>query len=319
MRLGEGIIMQGSLAVLIILGSLLGIVVLNSAYLVDQTEQVVITQFGEPMGTPVKDPGLHWKIPFIQIAHKFDKRVLNWDGYPSEIPTRDKKFIWVDVTGRWRIENPLKFYQTMDQERVAQSRLDDIMDGVTRNFVTRYDLTEIVRSSNRLLDVKNNEEEGMFAETDYSKIQVGRDAITRQILESARKIVAEYGIELIDLRIKRINYIERVCNKVFERMISERKRAAEQLRSEGQGVRAEIEGKKEKELKRIQSEAYRTAQKIKGEADAAATKTYGDAYSKDPEFYAFMSTLEKYPATLKDGRVVLTTDNDFLKYLKKAS
>ncbi|MBN1689138.1 MAG: protease modulator HflC [Candidatus Omnitrophica bacterium] len=309
---------QNTLAIWIIIGSLLGMVVLNSAYIVDETEQVVITQFGEPIGAPIKTPGLHWKIPFIQIVHKFDKRVLTWDGYPSEIPTRDKKFIWVDVTGRWRIDDPLKFFQTMDQERTAQSRLDDIMDGVTRNFITRNNLTEIVRSSNRLLEVQEEDEgEGMAQERNVSKIDVGRDAITRQILDAARKVVAEYGIELIDLRIKRINYEEKVRSKVFERMISERKRAAEQLRSEGQGVRAEIEGKKEKELKRIQSEAYRTAQKIKGEGDAKATEIYGNAYSKDPQFYALIATLEKYPTTLKDGRLVLTTNSDFLRYLKE--
>ena len=307
---------QNTLALVLIAVSLLGIFVLNSAYLVDQTEQVVITQFGEPVTGLIQEPGLHWKTPFFQIVHRFDKRILNWDGYPSEVPTRDKKFIWVDVTGRWRIENPLLFLQTMHNERNAQSRLDDIMDGITRNFITRHDLVDVVRSTNRILEVKADDED-IASEANYEKIDVGRDAITRQILETARQVVKEYGIELIDLRIKRINYVDTVLQKVFERMISERKRAAEQLRSEGQGVQAEIQGQKGKDLKRITSEAYRKAQKIKGEADATATQIYGDAYSKDPEFYAFTASLERYPQTLENGRVVLTTESEFLRYLKK--
>ena len=307
---------QAAAGVLIITISLLGILVLNSAYSIDQTEQVVITQFGQPVGGPIREPGLHWRVPFVQVVQRFDNRILEWDGYPSEVPTRDKKFIWVDVTGRWLIQNPLVFLQTMHNERNAQSRLDDIMDGITRNFITQYNVVDIVRSTNHILEVQAQEGD-VSAETEYDKMNVGRDEITRKILETARGIIREYGIELIDLRIKRINYIQSVQLKVFERMISERKRSAEQLRSEGQGVRAEIEGQKEKELKRIQSEAYRKAQKIKGEADAEATKIYGEAYAKDPAFYAFMATLEKYPSTLEKGRLVLGTDSDFLKYLKK--
>lgn len=309
---------QSTVAAFMILISLGGILLINAAYVVDEAEQVVITQFGEPVGEPIKEPGLHFKTPFINEVHKFDKRILNWDGYPSEVPTRDKKFIWVDITGRWRIENALTFLQTMHNERNAQSRLDDIMDGVTRNFITRYNLAEMVRSTNDVLSAVNDDVENPNIETEYEKIEVGRDEITRQILESAKVVVKEYGIELIDLRIKRINYIDSVQRKVFDRMISERNRAAEQLRSEGQGIRAEIEGRKEKELKRITSEAYKNAQGIKGEADAKATAIYGEAFSKDPDFYAFMTTLEKYPETLKQSRVVLTTDSDFLKYLKKA-
>lgn len=304
------------LPLLLIVVSLAGIVVLNSAYIVDETRQAVITQFGEPMGDTVKAPGLHWKTPFLQDVRYFDKRILDWDGYPSEVPTRDKKFIWVDVTGRWRIEDPLKFLQTMHTEANAQSRLDDIMDGITRNFITRYDLVEVVRSSNDILNVELHAED-ITSESAYEKIEVGRDMITRQILESAREIVAEYGVELIDLRIKRINYILSVQQKVFERMISERKRAAESLRSEGFGVRAEVIGQKEKELKRIASEAYRKTQKIRGEADGESTKIYGEAYGKDPAFYAFSTTLEKYPETLKNARLVLTTDSEFLEYLKR--
>lgn len=308
---------QRLVSIFLVIGSLLGIVILNSAYVVDQTEQAVITQFGEPVGGAIDRAGLHWKIPFIQVVHLFEKRILEWDGEPSQIPTRDKKYIWVDVTGRWRIEDPLKFLQTMrGDERTAQSRLDDIMDGVTRNFVTRYNLPDIVRSSNRILELEKSAED-IATDEAFEKIEAGRESITRQILESARKIVKEYGIDLIDLRIKRINYIDSVQKKVFERMIAERKRAAEELRSEGQGIRAEVEGQKEKELKRITSGAYMKAQKLKGAADAEATKVYGEAYSKDPAFFAFTSTLEKYPEALRNGRLVLTTDSDFLRYLKQ--
>lgn len=308
---------QNVLAGVLIAVSFLGMVLLNSAYVVSESDQAVITQFGDPVGAPVGKPGLHWKLPFVQTVSKFDKRVLEWDGYPSEVPTRDKKFIWVDVTGRWRIEDPLKFLQTMHNERNAQSRLDDIMDGITRNFITRYNLVDVVRNSNKILETKMEDDIGAGQQTDYDKMEVGREAITRKILETSREVVKEYGIELIDIRIKRINYIQSVQQKVFERMVSERKRAAEQLRSEGQGVKAEITGQMDKELKRITSEAYRQTQKLKGQADGESTRIYGEAYSKDPKFYAFAATLEKYPEALKNSRMVLTTDGEFLKYLKK--
>ncbi len=306
---------QASIALFIVILSAVGIVAMNSAYTVSETEQAVITQFGELIGSPIRDAGLHWKTPFVQTVNKFDKRILEWDGYPSQVPTQDKKFIFVDVTGRWQIADPLKFFQTMHNERNAQSRLDDIMDGITRNFVSRYNLTEIVRTTNRILEVEVGEED-IRSDVEYDKIEVGREEITRKILEEARKVIESYGISIIDLRIKRINYIEDVLVKVYDRMISERKRAAEQLRSEGMGIKAEIEGRMQKELKRITSEAYEKSQKIQGQADAEATKIYGEAYSKDPEFFGFMSTLEKYPATLKGGRLVLSTESDFLQYLK---
>ena len=300
---------------LIILVTAASFLALNSAYTVTEIQQAVITQFGEPVGTPIKKAGLYWKTPFIQQVNYFDKRILEWDGYPSEVPTKDKKFIWVDVTARWTITDPLKFLQTMRHEANAQSRLDDIIDGITRDYITRYEAAEVVRNSNRILEVEVKEED-ISAEETFEKIKVGRNAITREILERARKIVSDYGIELVDVRIKRINYIESVQRRVFERMISERKRAAEKLRSEGQAIRMEIEGQKERELKRIYSEAYRTAQKIKGKADAEATQIYAEAYSKDPEFYTFLATLESYREGLKGSRLVLTTDSDFLTYLK---
>lgn len=300
---------------LIVLAAAGGFFALNSAYLVAETQQAVITQFGEPIGGPIQKAGLHWKTPFIQQVHYFDKRILEWDGYPSEIPTKDKKFIWVDVTARWKIVEPLKFLQTMQHEANAQSRLDDILDGVTRDHITRYEAPEIVRNTNRILEVEPKEED-IGAEETFEEVNVGRNTITRQILEQARKIVSDYGIELVDVRIKRINYIESVQRRVFERMISERKRSAEKLRSEGQAVRAEVEGQKERELKRITSEAYRTAQELKGKADAEATEIYAKAYSKDPEFYNFLTTLESYREGLKGSRLILSTDSDFLTYLK---
>lgn len=306
---------QALAPLLIILAALGGFLLLNSAYIVTEIQQAVITQFGEPVGGPIQKAGLHWKTPFIQQVHYFDRRILEWDGYPSEIPTKDKKFIWLDVTARWRIVDPLKFLQTMRHETNAQSRLDDIIDGVTRDHITRYEAPEIVRSTNRILEIDIKAED-ISAEETFEKIQVGRDAITRQILEQARRIVSDYGIELVDVRVKRINYIESVQRRVYERMISERKRAAEKLRSEGQAFRAEIEGQKERELKRIYSEAYRKAQELKGKADAEATQIYAEAYSKDPEFYTFLTTLESYREGLKGSRLVLTTDSDFLKYLK---
>lgn len=292
-----------------------GFLLLNGAYTVDETQQVVITQFGQPIGEPIQKAGLYLKKPFVQEIHYFDKRILEWDGYPSEIPSKDKKFIWVDVTARWQIIDPLKFLQTMRHELNAQSRLDDIIDGVTRDFITRYEAPEIVRNTNRILEVEVGEGD-ISGEESFEKIETGRNTITRMILEQATKIVADYGIRLVDIRIKRINYIESVQRRVFERMISERKRAAEKLRSEGQAFREEIAGQKERELKRIYSEAYRKAQELKGKADAEATQIYADAYSKDPEFYTFLTTLDSYHEGLKGSRLILSTDSEFLSYLK---
>lgn len=292
-----------------------GFLLLNGAYTLGETQQAIITQFGQPVGAPIKEAGLHWKKPFVQEIHYFDKRILEWDGYPSEVPTKDKKFIWVDVTARWQIIDPLKFLQTMRHELNAQSRLDDIIDGVTRDFITRYEAPEIVRNTNRLLEIKVGEED-IGGEESAEKIETGRNTITRMILEQASRIVADYGIKLVDIRIKRINYIDSVQRRVFERMISERKRAAEKLRSEGQAFREEIGGQKERELKRIYSEAYRKAQELKGKADAEAIQIYADAYSKDPEFYTFLTTLDAYHEGLKQSRLILSTDSDFLAYLK---
>lgn len=291
----------------------MGLFAYSAAFVVGETQQVVITRFGKPIGEPIRDAGLHFKMPMIDKANFFEKRILEWDGRPREIPTKDKKFIWVDTTGRWRIADPLKFLLTMGSEEQAHSRLNDLINGASRDLISGYELVEIVRSSNRILDVKGLEEFGEQFEYKES-ISVGREKITREILEKAKTALAGFGIELIDVRIKRLNYVDRVRRKVYERMISERKRAAELLRSEGQGKSAEIEGRKERDLKQIQSDAYRKAQEMTGKADAEAARIYAEAYNKDPEFYQFMKTLELYPETLKDSSLVFSTGIEYLKY-----
>lgn len=293
---------------------------LNSAmFVVDETEQVIVLQFGRPIGQPIKDAGLHFKIPFIQDLKTFDKRVLEWDGDANQIPTSDKKYIWVDTFGRWRIVDPLKFYQSVrGDERAGQSRLDDIIDSATRNFISENLLIEAVRNSNRALKTTIEEETGLGSQEGFQvQIEKGRQAITDAILEAAAKAMPEFGIELLDVRIKRINYIEEVRQKVYERMISERKRIAEKSRSEGEGRKAEIEGEREKEFQRITSEAYKTAQEIQGKADAEATRIYAGAFNRDPEFYSFIQTLESYRKTMNSNTtLILNTDSDYLKFLK---
>jgi len=295
---------------------LLVIIVLSSGlYKVDMTEQVVITRFGRPIGESITEPGLHWKIPFAEVANTFEKRVLEWDGDPNQIPTKDKKYIWVDTYARWKILDPLKFFQSVRNEIGAMARLDDIIDASTRDYITTHNLIEVVRDTNR--EMKMAEAEMELAEEVKVPIEWGRERITKQILDHASKIVPQYGIGLIDVKIKHINYVKEVRSKVYDRMISERTRIAEKYRSEGQGKKAEIEGQMEKELQKITSEAYRKAQEIKGKADAEATVIYAKAYNKDPEFYSFIKTLSTYKQTLKDNSwLVLTTKSDYLKYLK---
>ena len=294
------------------------IVLLNTLYVVSETNQVIITQFGEPIGDAITKPGLHLKVPFIQKANYFEKRWLEWDGDANQIPTKDKKFIWVDTYARWRISNPLVFFQRLRDERGAQSRIDDIIDGQTRNVIANFDLIEIVRSSNREFEL-TEELAILDIAAAIPEIEIGREKIAQIILEKSSEITPELGVELRDVKIKRINYVEEVQRKVFDRMISERKRIAAKYRSEGDGKSAEIRGEKERELKKIQSEAYRTAQEIKGKADAEATKIYASAYNLDPEFYQFMKTLETYVSTMdKETWLLLSTDAEFLKYLKSS-
>ena len=287
----------------------------SATYLVGETQQVIITQFGEPKGSPVTDPGLHFKLPFIQRANYFEKRFLEWDGSPNQMPTKDKRFIWVDMYARWRITDPLKFFQRLRDERGAQSRLDDILDGETRNAVASFDLIELVRSSNRAADSVpiENEEERIVLE----EIAMGRRAIASGILAAAQARTLDLGIEVLDIRLKRINYVDEVEKDVFARMVAERQRIAERFRSEGQGEAARIQGERQRDLQRIQSEAYRSAQELRGKADAEATAIYADAYGRDSEFYAFVKSLETYERTVDASTIfVLGTDSDLLKYLR---
>ena len=310
--------MTKSTRTILIVGAVLAalLVSLDAVFIVTETNQAIITQFGEPIGGAVTVPGLHLKAPFVQKTYFFDKRWLEWDGDPNQIPTRDKKYIWIDTYCRWRISDPLVFFQRVRDERGAHSRIDDIVDGETRNVVAKFDLIEIVRSSNREFEL--TEESALLDLSEVvGKIQTGRDKLSRAILENASKITPEFGVELKDVQIKRVNYVDEVEKKVFDRMVAERKRIASKYRSEGDGRSAEIRGEKERELKRIISEAYRTAQEIKGKADAEATRIYAQAYNLDPEFYQFMRTLETYRATLeKETWLILSTDSEFLKYLK---
>jgi membrane protease subunit HflC len=311
--------MKGLVALAVVL-VIAGLVAGQMLYTVDMTQQAVITEFGKPIG-PVAEPGLHVKKPFIQVAHYFDKRLLEWDGKPTQIPTLDKKYISVDTFARWRIKEPLKFLQSVTNENTAHARLDNIIDGAVRNQITKYNLIDAVRSSDRAMFTELMEEEGSGAEArEAETVSVGRGEITRQIREEVSKLLPQYGIELVDVRIKEIIYEDTVLSKVYERMIAERKRMAEKNRSEGQAEKADILGRKEHELKRILSEAYKQAQDIMGAADAESTRVYADAYSKDPEFYSFLNTLETYKKTLGGGTtVVLTTDSDFFRYIKDIS
>ncbi len=281
-------------------------------YTVNETEQVVITQMGKPVGKPITEPGLHMKLPFIQQANYFDKRFLAWDGNPNQIPTKDKRFIWVDTYARWRIADPLLFFQRLRDQYRAQSRLSDILDGGTRNVVARHLLIELVRS-------KGFEQEIMASDSKEmnTPIKYGREALAEEVLKNASKRAKPLGIEILDFKFKRINYVEQVRKEVYARMISERMRIAEQYRSEGAGEAARIEGEMERQLKVISSEAYRKSQDIKGKADAHATDIYAAAYGKAPDFYSFLRTLDSYKKALKKGTtVILSTDGAFLRYVQ---
>jgi membrane protease subunit HflC len=301
-----------------VVGIALLIFALSSVYTVSETEQVILVQFGKPVSGAIVDPGLHVKLPLIQAVHRFDKRWLEFDGDANEIPTKDKKYLWVDTYARWRISDPLRFYQAVRDERGGQSRLDDIVDGATRNAVAQYDLIEIVRSSNRAFEV-TGELEGIGSAEAMTRIKTGREKIAAEILRNAAAITPQFGVELVDVRFKRLNYVDTVQRKVFERMISERKRIAERSRSEGQGKAAEIRGQKERDVLAASSVGYRTAQEIKGTADAKATTIYARAYGRDPGLYEFLKSLETMQAGLDDKTwVILSTDSQLLKYLKQS-
>jgi len=297
-----------------ILGGLVVIVVLwSSFFVVNEWEQVVLTQFGHPVGDPITESGWYFKTPFVQTANRFEKRVLIWDGERNQIPTDDKRFIWVDTTARWRIKDPLVFLQAVRTVQGAQSRLDDYLDSAVRDVIGKHKLVEAVRLSNRVLDlVPTNDDQAEVRE----KIEKGRDRLIAEMLATAKPNIEQLGIELLDLRIKRINYVESVRRSVYERMISERQRIAEQYRSEGRGKKAEVEGQRARDEKKILSEAYRDAQLIVAKADAEAATLFADAYNTDPEFYAFVRTMQAYEKIMGNNHtLVIDPDSDLYRFL----
>jgi len=297
-------------------------VLYTSAFVVDETEQVVVTRFGKIIRKPITDPGLNFKLPFFDKVNKYPKNLLFWDGDPGQIPTLEKTYIWVDAFARWRITDPIKFKQTVDTVFNAQSRLDEIIDPAVRNAVTSYRLIETVRKSNRELDTYEVgiEKDDTDNQRQPSRITTGREKIMLEILQEAQPKLDKFGIEVVDVKIKRINYVDQVRKSVYDRMIAERKQIAEKFRSEGVGEARKIQGNKERDLKRIDSEAYRTAEEIKGKADAEAADIYAKSFGVDPDFYAFLKTMEVYRETLdKDSTLVLSTDSDFMGYLKSLS
>ena len=292
------------------------------AYTVDETEQVVVTRFDKVQRT-VTSPGLHFKLPVIEKALVFPNNLQEWDGDPGQIPTRDKTYIWVNTFARWKIVDPVAFFKTVGYVNRAQQRLDEIIDPTVRNFVTSNRLIEAVRNSNRELDTFEDlgddvqEDETTKKPVRFSQVFVGRDKIDTGILNQAKPKLAQFGIELVDVKIKRVNYVEEVRKSVYDRMIAERKQIAQKFRSEGKGEAQKILGEKERELKRIESEAYRTAQEIKGKADAEATSLYAEAFGLDEEFYAFTKTLEVYNESLSENSsILLSTDSEVFKYMK---
>lgn len=308
-------------AVLAIVVLAILLVASGTFYTLEEGQQAVIVQFGRPVGETVTRAGLHVKLPFVQEVRRFEKRLLIWDGDPNQIPTKGREFIWVDTTARWRIADAKKFLESVATEAGAQSRLNDIIDSVVRDQISGSELVELVRSASwEAPEGEELEEVAAEVREELTKeVTRGREEITRTILTEARRVIPQYGIELVDVRIKRLNYVESVREKVYARMISERKRIAARFRSEGEGRSAEILGTMERELRQIRSAAYRRVQETRGKADAEATKVYGAAYNRDPEFYAFSRTLEAYKeGQNKNSTVILTTDADYYRYFKDA-
>lgn len=302
----------------IISGAFLTILVFNSYFILDETEQAIVTQFGKPVGQPRTSPGINFKTPFLHKVQFFDKRYLEWDGDKNQVPTKDKKFIFVDTYARWEITNPLQFFIRLRDERSAQSRLDDILDGETRNAIASHDLLEIVRSSNRDPEITEDFMEEIEVLQD---ILVGRDRIEKIILEKANERTTDLGVRILDFRFKRMNYVDEVRDRVYDRMISERNRIADQFRSEGQGQARVTDGNKERDLAKIQSEAFREAEEIKGRADAEATDIYASAYNKNRQsidLYKFLRTMESFEKSMDENTsIILSTDSEFFKYLRK--
>lgn len=302
----------------------------GSFYMIPEGRQAIITQFGEPIGDPTVDAGLHIKKPFIQKVRYVDKRILSWDGYPNQIPTKDKKYISVDTTARWRVTDALKFIMTVIDERGAKTKLDAILDASTRNVISNQNLVEAVRDTNNIIqkiaaekkviqDKINKGEEVIDEQVsgDIELINVGREQLSQLIVESAKDELLKFGIELIDVQLRRISYEKSVERKVYERMISERQRIAQKIRSIGQGEKEKIEGRISKDLKKIESEAYRTAQQIRGSGEAKAFKIYADKLNKDPDFFEFIRSMEAYKKVLNNNtKLLLSPDAKFFKYIK---
>ncbi len=303
--------------VLAVLALLAVILIGSSCYTVGEWEQVVITQFGNPVGEPIRDAGLHFKMPFTQDVRRFDKRILEWNGEENRVTTQEERFIWVDTTARWRILDAKKFLQVVGDERKAQTRLDDILDSTTRNIVSAHNLIEAVRSTNRKMTEKAADDSPEA--TPAENVTLGREKLMAAVIATAKPAIEQLGIELVDFRFRRIEYEDNTRKKVYARMASERNRIAERYRSEGRGKQAEIEGQKERDMKQITSEAFRKAEILRGEADAEATKIYAEAYGADPEFYAFYQSLETLKKALLGGdtTLVLSTQGDLMKYLGK--
>lgn len=300
------------------------ILLLATAYTLDETEQAIITQFGKPVGNAKTNAGLHFKAPFIQDVNRIEKRVLRWDGRPSEMPTKDKTYIVVDAFGRWRISDPKQYFLRLRDERSALSRLDDILGSEIRNAIAKHELIEVIRTTkDRVAEQDEAVEKARGNVGQLYPIRKGRSAVQQEVLESAAPKVAVFGIELLDMQFKRINYNPSVRQRIYERMISERQQIADRFRSEGAGEAAKILGQKQKDLQTIESEAYRTIQEIRGKADAEATEIYARAYnrgSETAEFYEFVKSLETCKRVLSNNTtVIFTTDNDLFRFLKQAA
>ncbi len=296
----------------------------GAVYTVNQTEQVIITQFGKPVGNPISEPGLHFKLPFIQNINRLDKRFLEWDGPTVGIPTKDKTYIYVDAFARWRIKDPLPYFLRIRDERSARSRLEDILGSEIRNAIAKHELIEIIRSDRERKPLSDESLSSAAANSStlgtLRPISFGRQKVEAEIKEAAVGKLDEFGIELLDLRLKRINYNPEVLDRIYQRMISERLQIAQRFRSEGEGEAAKIAGRRERDLNEIQSNAYRTVQQIRGEADAKATEIYASAYNQNPqaaEFYRFIKSMETYRRSIaKDSVLVLSTDSDLFTLLK---
>ncbi len=306
----------------------------NTFFIVGEGRQAIITQFGKPVGEPVTEAGLHMKIPFVQDARFVDKRILSWDGHPNQVPTKDKKYIQVDTTARWKIVDALRFIQTVESERAAKARLDAILDSATRDVISNHNLVEAVRLSNDIVDLverrRRQAERGDLEDDivieyeviedttgDIERVEVGREELSAMIVEAASDSLTEFGIELVDVQLRRIAYEESVERNVYQRMISERERIAEKIRSMGQAERARIDGRRERDLRRIQSEAYRRSQEIRGGGEAEAARIYAEAMSRDPEFFNFLRSMEAYRKSIgSQSKMILSSDSEFLKFFK---